>query len=305
MFVAEKTDKHLDDEETTFVTILKKPHTSIEAIALANRIDNREGDFIEAGKSMAFLTTVRRKELLANVDNWGRFVFLPNIKLQDEIINLLDGTLKIGNTKEELPLTRMNKLITTIGVDRHRFVDTFKVTDNNVPGSMRILHGGEEEQRLLMTISPNSYALPRIDAAKTIYKEKAGMLLLPNRIRIDTAHVISLLSTDPIISNIFYAVKLREETIDRLKALSLWINVTWGILTILASREETHGGFISLNQSHWRLIPVLDIDSLSQDRIIALASIFDDFKDKDLGRIPEQYSGRGRQLRTHLDFAFL
>lgn len=305
MFVAEKTDNHLDGEETTFITILKKPHTSIEAIALANSIYNREGDYIESGKSMAFLTTIKRKELLANVDNWGRFVFLPNIKLQDEIISLLDGTLKIGNIKEALPLTRMNKLITTIGVDRHRFVDTFKVTDNKVPGSMKILHGGEEEQRLIMTISPNSYALPRIDAANTIYKDKAGMLLLPNRIRIDTAHVISLLSTDPIISNIFYSVKLREETIDRLKALSLWMNVTWGILTILASREETHGGFISLNQSHWRLIPVLDIDSFNQDRIRALASIFDEFKEKDLGRIPEQYSKNGRQLRTQLDLVFL
>ena len=40
---------------------------------------------------------------------------------------------------------------------------------------------------------------------------------------------------------------------------------------------------------------------------MALASIFDDFHDKDLGRIPEQYSvnGNGRHLRTQLDIAFL
>jgi hypothetical protein len=39
----------------------------------------------------------------------------------------------------------------------------------------------------------------------------------------------------------------------------------------------------------------------------ALALIFDDFQAKDLGRIPEQYDskGKGRQLRTQLDLAFL
>ncbi len=205
MFVAERADKHQDGEETTFVTLLKKPHTSIEAIALANRIDSREGSFIEAGKSSAFLTTVKRRELLDNVDNWGRFVFLPNIELQDEVINLLDGTIKIGKTKEKLPLTRMNNLIATVGVDAHRFVDTFQVVSDSVPGSLRMLHGGEEEQRQTMTTTPNAYVLPIIDRGKAIFNEKAGKLLVPDRIRIDTAHVTSMLSTEPVLSNIFYS----------------------------------------------------------------------------------------------------
>lgn len=305
MFVAEKTDKHLGGEKTTFITLLRKPGTSIEAIALADRIDYRKGSYVEAGKSMAFLTTVKRQELLDNVDNWGRFVFLPNIDLQDEVINLLAGTIKIGSTKGELPLTRLNNLISSIGVDRHRFTDTFKLVNDDIPGSMRILHGGEEEQRRIMTTSPNAYVLPKIESGKSIYKGKAGNLLLPNRIRIDTAHIISLLSTEPIISNIFYAAKLKNEDLNRLRALCVWFNSTWGILTILASREETHGGFISLNQSHWRLLPVLDIDTLSRKKVKALASIFDQFSDKDLGRIPEQYSNKGRQNRMQLDSAFL
>ncbi len=305
MFVAERTDKHLDGEETTFVTVLRKPHTSIEAIALANRIDSREGSFIEAGESMAFLTTVKRRELLGNIDNWGRFVFLPSIELQDEVTNLLAGTIKLGKEANKLPLTRLNELISTIGVDRHRFTDTFKLVGDGIPGSMKILHGGEEAQRQVMTTTPNAFVLPRIESAKNIYKEKSGRLLLPNRIRIDTAHVTSLLSTEPIISNIFYVARFKTENDHRLKALCIWLNSTWGILTILAGREDTHGGFISLNQSHWRLLPVLDIDTLSQKRVKALSLIFDDFQARDLGRIPEQYSAEGRQLRMQLDLAFL
>ena len=74
---------------------------------------------------------------------------------------------------------------------------------------------------------------------------------------------------------------------------------------MLASREETHGGFIRLKMSHWRLLPVLDIDAVSQEAVKALSRIFEDFQSRDLGRIPEQYSGPGRDLRAQLDLAFL
>jgi len=307
LIVAQKTEEHFENEETTFVLLLKKPSTSIEAIALANRIEEKQENYVEAGDSRAFLVTLKRHELCENLDNWGRFVSLPSLETLKETAYLLDGKLRVGKSRLDIPLVKLNGLITTIGVDRHRFTDTFRVVHDYVPGSVEILHGGEEEQRQKMTTSPNAHALPIIDAGKSIYEEKAGCLLLPNRIRVNTAHIISLFANKPIISNIFYAIRLKKETVQRLKALCLWLNTTWGILTILGSREETHGGFISLNQSHWRLLPVLDIDSLSQDKIKALAAVFDKFKDKEPARIPDQYGLHGEldKIRINLDIAFL
>jgi len=104
---------------------------------------------------------------------------------------------------------------------------------------------------------------------------------------VNTAHVVSLFSDVPVNSNIFYVVRLKDENKQRLKALCLWLNTTWGILTVLGSREETHGGFVGLKMSQWRLLPVLDIDSLSQDKVKALATAFDEFKDKEPARIPD------------------
>jgi len=307
LIVAQKTEEHFEDEETTFVILLKKPSTSIEAISLVNTIDTRQENYVEAGNSRAFLVTVKRNELLENLDNWGRFVSLPSLETLREMAHLLDGDLMIGKRHLEIPLIKLNNLISSIGVDRHRFTDTFKVTSDHVPGSIEILHGGEEEQRQKMATSPNAYALPIIDAGKSIFKEKAGWLLVPNRIRVNTAHVVSLFSDVQLISNIFYAVRLKDENEVRLKALCLWLNTTWGILTVLGSREETHGGFISLNQSHWRLLPVLDIDSLSQDKVKALAVTFDEFKNKEPARIPDQYGLQGEfdRIRIDLDLSFL
>lgn len=120
-------------------------------------------------------------------------------------------------------------------------------------------------------------------------------------------HVISLLSDEQVISNIFYAVKLKEENPERLKALCLWFSSTWGILTVLASREETRGAFVGLKQSQWRLLPVLNIDKLTHDQTAKLAGVFDQFQDSQLSRIPEQYGSSGKvdDLRIGLDTAFL
>ena len=307
LIVAQKTDEHFDNEETSFVLLLKKPRTSIEAIALANRIEAKEVDYVESGESKAFLTSVKRAELLKNLDNWGRFISLPNTDILGEIKHLLAGNLKLGNLKAKIPMKRLNELISSIGVDRHRFTDTFKVVDEWVPGSVPMLHGGEEAQRKRMSTFPNAYALPIIERGKALFEEIAGNLHVPNRIWVETAHVISILSEEKLISNIFYAVKLKNESEDRLKALCLWLNTTWGILAVLASREETRGAFISLNQSHWRLLPVLDIDRLAKNKVKALAQIYDEFKDKELARIPEQYGSKGEvdKLRVQLDLSFL
>jgi hypothetical protein len=116
-----------------------------------------------------------------------------------------------------------------------------------------------------------------------------------------------MLCDEKVISNLFYVVRLKDESQDKLKAICLWLNTTWGILSILASREETHGAFISLNMSHWRLLPILNINDLDQTKIEALARLFDKFKNVQLSRIPEQYGSRGRvdRLRIELDTAFL
>jgi hypothetical protein len=279
----------------------------VEAIALSKEIEINSSEYIEAGESRAFCITVGRKELLENLDNWGRFAFLPNIRLQNELELILTGTLELGRKKVAIPLTRLNNIITSIGPDAHRFMDTFTPIEEEVPGSIRMLWGGEEAKRMVMDVAPNAYALPIINRAKEIFERTGGQLLVPDRIRINTAHVISMFSAKKLISNIFYSIRLRDETPERLKALCVWLNTTWGILTILASREETHGGFIRVKMSQWRLLPVLDIDELSATKVSALAKVYDRFSKAKFARIPEQYGVKGRVdiNRREMDIAFL
>jgi hypothetical protein len=313
MVIAQRVLEHRSEDETNFIILLKKPSTSMEAIALANRIRTSSGEYVEASRAKAFIMTVKRKELIENIDNWGRFVSLPDVRMVKEIKNVLNGVLRLGNQEGRVPLVRLNEIMSSIGVDAHRFIDTFQMVEptltsgTDVPGSVRIIKGGEEAQRLKMRTASNAYAVPIIERGRKIFEEVAARLLVPDRIWVSTAHVISMLSDEKLISNIFYAVRLKNETSNRLKALCLWLNTTWGILTILGSREETRGGFIRLKMSQWRLLPILDIDGIEKNKVSAFASLFDKFADSPLRRIPEQYGSRGRvdRLRLELDTSFL
>ena len=306
LLVAKRVREHQGNEVTKFVTLLNKPRTSVEGIALANEIEVGE-DYVQAGSAKAFIVRTRREEMLEQLDNWGRFVFLPNLGILKETKDLLNGILKVGDTQEEIPLTKLNSLITSIGVDRHQFIDAFRLTIGDVPGSIKVVYGGEEGLRRKMSVYPNAYALPKNSKGKTLFRENAGQLLVPDRIWTETAHVISMISDEPTLSNIFYTLCLKDENGDKLKGLCLWLNTSWGILTVLASREETRGGWVSLKMSQWRLLPVLNIDQLPQDKLKSLAKVYDQFKDVDLGRIPEQYGVKGRtnKLRVALDLSFL
>jgi hypothetical protein len=139
-----------------------------------------------------------------------------------------------------------------------------------------------------------------------LFSRFAGKLLVPDRIHLNTCHVVSIYSDEPVLSNIFYAVRLRESKEEREKALCLWLNTTWGILTVLANRSETGGGWVQLKITHWKLMPVLDVAKLSDGLVSKLAGIFDRYCNEELRRLPEQFKPNDIDpIRKKIDTEFL
>jgi hypothetical protein len=101
-----------------------------------------------------------------------------------------------------------------------------------------------EEVANKMLIQPNEYA-PDMDNSKARrIKSLRTRFFLPNRIWWNTNHVLSLRTTEPAISNVYFVVKmnLTEE-----KALVLRLNSFWDILTVFAFMEITEEAFTRLN----------------------------------------------------------
>jgi hypothetical protein len=207
----------------------------------------------------------------------------------------------------KVPLARLNEVIKTIGIDAHQFHDHFSPTSSETP--YPIIHGGEEEIRRRMLVKHNRCAHPKTDKAKQLFEEYCGRVLIPDRIWWDTAHVIALFSERPVLSNIFYAIRLkvkddvREEAE---KALVLWLNTTWGLLTVLVNREETRGRWTRLKMAQWRMLQVLDVRSLRADALKRLAEVFDRCAEKVPKRMPEQFDPENPDpVRLEIDKGFV
>jgi type I restriction-modification system DNA methylase subunit len=286
LIIARKTKaKDTNERPTKFVMLAKKPLTSFTAKALAKAIINN-GSYAEAVDSYAYTCEIPYNEMRENIDNWGRFVAFPNLKLLSFLKELNNGKL----FNKEIPMKRLGKLA-TVGIDRHQFHTNFKMIARKASGSHSVIYGGDEEQRKFLQGKFNAFIMSVNQKAEKTFEDKASYLLIPDRIRLNTAHIISMCVPSKTLSNIFYAVKLKKhETIEKYKALCVWLNSTFGLLLVIANREETEGAFVSLKMSHWRLQNILNINKLKKTDRKRLSEIFDKYLDKEMQRLPQQYN---------------
>ncbi|MGC9113405.1 Eco57I restriction-modification methylase domain-containing protein, partial [Acidilobus sp.] len=290
LIVARRVDKHEPNEETVFVILRRKPKSAIEAMLLAEEI-------MKGSPGDAEVVRVKRADLLRNLDNWGLFTAFSDASLVSKTMSIMSG----GLCGVKAPVTLLGNVIDTIGIDAHQFHNYFEPTSSEAP--YPVLFGGGEENRVSMAVRHNMFARPRSEQAKDVFYKNAGNVLVPDRIRANTAHVTALYSDEQLLSNIFYAIRLKCDNAD--KALVAWLNTTWGLMTILAKREETMGAFIRLKMGQWRSLPVLDVCSLSDDKLSRLAEVFDKYSKVQFRRIPEQYGEGADPNRLGFDLDVL
>jgi hypothetical protein len=283
----------------------------LEARALAFAILKEEnGTFLKVNGTEAYTYKVTRDSLIERLHNWGSLLAFPNLKLNEIANKVLSGSI----LSTSIPIVRLGE-IATIGIDRHQFNDVFEKVKRELPGTFPAIYGGEEEIRLHILTSPNTRVLPKRIKTKEgelhgerLFRNFSSKLLVPNRIWVDTTHAIALYSTEPVLSNIFYSLRLNtnEDLEKRSKTLCLWLNTTWGVLSVLANRSETRGRWIELSMTHWRLQPVLDVTSLNKKTIDKLANILDKYCNKDLRRLSEQFEPNNVDpVRKNIDTEFL
>ncbi len=213
----------------------------------------------------------------------------------------------------DVPLIRFHNLINSIGIDRKRFHELFRV--GVVKPLYPVLYGGREELRERMLVKANAYASPKRECeedCERVFRKYAGRILVPDRVRWTTVHVLALYSSKPLLSNMFYAVRLRgiaeHEVAEAEKALVYWLNTTWGMLIVLIAREETEGAWTSLKMGQWRLLHVLDVTKLPRATLERIAQAFDEIAERAFKRIPQQFSENSSQvdpLRMKADLNFL
>ena len=91
-------------------------------------------------------------------------------------------------------------------------------------------------------------------------------------------------SETKVLSNVWWPVRVEDVTVE--KALAMWLNSSIGLLTILARRTSTRGGWVAMKKADLEVLPVLDVRAISPSQLQALADLFDALSEEEFERLP-------------------
>jgi hypothetical protein len=116
--------------------------------------------------------------------------------------------------------------------------------------------------------------------------DKAGKVLLAERLWLKTVRAVSVHMTEKVLSNVWWSFALRDHEQARIsdaeKALVLWLNSTVGIMILLGQREETRGAWVDFKKPSLLSMPVMDPWSLPPAGLAKLAAAYDEVANDDL-----------------------
>ena len=282
---------------TTFVNLWQNPTNVLDAHRIAQAAVDAAPAYLEGtgtallevdGRHVGEVLSVPESELIGK--KWAGVQFARADVTRSALRLLNDNEVRIPGEQEtaNVSLCRLDE-IGQIGPDVRDIWDGFKPTDSVTPYAM--VEGHDTNQRRFMTTEPNKYlsalAEPRrgrnLKSAEQLWS-RAGHLLVAARPRLNTMRVAAILSSEMVLSNVWWSVRTENRCWD--KVLTVWLNSSLGLLTFLSIRNTTEGGWVAMKKADLQELPVLDLRLLSQEQIQGLSDVFDRLSDAEFERLP-------------------
>ena len=212
---------------------------------------------------------------------------------------LYDGAVWIPGELDiaDVPMCQLNEL-GQIGPDRRDIMDGFEQTDSVTAYPM--VHGHNTNARNRLIVEPDKYLSPLAVARsgrslKPLEQlwSKSARLLIAERIWLETVRVVTMRSAVRVLSNTWWEVGVENDAWE--KPFAVWLNSSLGLLTIMAERTSTRGGWVAMKKGDLRRLPVLDTRALAPAQLRAMAQLFDDLADAEFERLPAMADCPARQ----------
>ena len=284
------------EHRTTFVNLWQNPDGVLDAHRVAQAITATPPAKIEeTGTALLEIDGTHVGEVVSMPTSmitgkkWSGMQF-ARADLIRSALRLLDGEVWIpgeGSTSE-ISLCKLG-IIGQVGPDRRRLVDGFDRT--NSVTSYPLVEGHDTEQRKSMTCSPDSYLSPlttpkggqRPGYGEHLWQQSAR-LLVAERLWLETNRIVAMRVDTRVLSNVWWPVKVEDESVE--KALAVWLNSSLGLLTILAQRTSTRGGWVAMKKADLEVLPVLDVRAISDSQLEDMSSLFDVMAEDEFERLP-------------------
>ena len=292
---------------TTFVNLWHNPDGVLDAHRLAQavatttpaRIEETGTALLEVdGRHVGEVFSIRESSFVGK--KWSGVQFARSDVVRSALKLLDNGEIWMPGQGEtaKIPLCRLDE-IGQVGPDRRRLVDGFDRTDSIT--AYPIVAGHNTEQRRTLVCDPDSYLSPlqnpkggqRPGYGDHLWQQ-ASRLLVAERLRLDTARVVAMRSNTVVLSNVWWPVRVEDESTE--KALTLWLNSSMGMLTIMAQRTSTEGGWVAMKKADLEELPVLDPRELSRSQLQAMSRLFDEMVEAEFERLPGMATCQPRRV---------
>ncbi len=178
-----------------------------------------------------------------------------------------------------------------LGPDGRDIYDGFDISSGNTP--YPALWGYDAATMNRLKLAPNKHLVPltaprprRPMRGANLLWSRAGRLMLPKEIWLDTSALAATWVSSPALSNVWWPTRsrdIRRREADRLESrLALWSNSTLGFFSLLMRRQETRGPWIKFPKTWYEELPVPDLGILDSDAARSLDSLWDEVADQTL-----------------------
>ena len=299
-------EKNAAEHRTTFVSLWQNPNGVLDAHRMAQAITTAIPAKLEGtgtallevdGRHVGEVLSITESKLLGR--KWSGVQFARADLTRSALRLIGDGEVWVPGevATAKIPLCQISDL-GQIGPDVRDVRDGFEPTDAVTAYPM--VEGHETEQRKFMVTEPDKFLAPlvkprpgrRLKPLEQLWN-KAGRLLVAERLRLNTARIVAMCSDTPVLSNVWWPIKTSNLVLD--KPFAAWMNSTMGVLTLLAIRNTTQGSWIKLRKADLEAMPVLDLRAVSPDQLQALSELFDTLAEAEFERLPAMAHCPARQ----------
>ena len=285
-------DQDAVERRTTFVNLWRNPDGVLMAHQLAQAITSTApAKLEETGTALLVVDGQHVGEVLSMPASklahkkWSGMQFARTDLIRSALRLLDDGEVWIPGEGEaaKIPLCRVDEL-GQVGPDRRRLVDGFDRTSSIT--AYPLVAGHDTEQRKSLICSPNAYLSPltkprggqRPGYGDHLWQQSSH-LLVSERLRL-----VAMWSEARALSNVWWPIRVEDIAIE--KALTAWLNSSLGLLTILAQRTSTEGGWVAMKKADLEGLPVLDVRQLSPAQLEDLSDLVDQLAGAEFERLP-------------------
>ncbi len=321
LFVARKRTDSEDEPpmKTIIANLWNKPTNEMESIVVSGKLvelnkallsHSSVYDVLENANAASFQLLIGDKQIgeayavspqtISDTTNtWGQLAPFAQSSL-NRMAYLLAKSGRCVTPQLSFPVKPLLELAGKIGPDRSQVHGSFALS--KVQTQFKALWEHDSQYITSMSIETNRYLQPKSGAgvqAQNLWDKGKGQLMLAERIRLNTNKLVAVFLSQPALSNVWWPVSLKErknltrEQIEHIQVL--WLNSTFGLMCILALRQDTEGPWIGLKKETWGNVPLLDVAKLKQNQVNQLIELYSEICKQEITSIPTQISQAVKQ----------